>query len=246
MTSVMTPEEVDIQIGDTSTMEAPATLTGAQEEQAVAAVDAQVRREVADHADQRMKLMQPEAMPQEEAGIEIAEPITPTGYPYWDLYTAGPYQFFRPITVGPVRPAKVIALGEAAYFYAVIWANPLPGPGGSISGTQYLGALNNYTVSWRTVDLERVQPGPRFDQSAAFGTGVAPQFRLHRWRMVPRQTGLYEFHLSVDFTTAGHPVAGFSTWHFDPDYEPAISRVRPALPPEWQHDIPMRFLVYEK
>jgi hypothetical protein len=64
--------------------------------------------------------------------------------------------------------------------------------------------------------------------------------------MIPRQTGLYEFHLSVDFTTAGHPVAGFSTWHYDPDYEPAIGRARPALPPQWQHDIPMRFLVYEK
>jgi hypothetical protein len=175
MTTTRSPEEVDIHIGDTDTLMEPTTgLTGAQVDQALAAADDQVRFDVRLHAESRKRFLS-EEMRGQEAGTEVAEPITsPTGYPYWDVYTAGPYQFFRPITVGPVRPAKVIALGETAYFYAVIWANPMPGPGGSISGTQYLGALNNYTVSWRTIDLERVVAGPRFDLSASFGTGIAP------------------------------------------------------------------------
>jgi hypothetical protein len=175
---------------------------------------------------------------------EAGEPVLAGGYKYWDCLTVGPIQFFGD---PPYRPAKVIAAGELALIQGVIWVNPLNWPGGSLPGTTVLGG-RSYRARFETINLSTVSNGPDFLNFGTFAP-IAQVVTVINWFFVPGDPGpnpqLYETTLTVDITNSGQPFAAFSTWHFDPDTDPPFLG-RPPVPPQWQLDIPAKFLVYRR
>lgn len=176
---------------------------------------------------------------------EAADPVTPGGYQYWNILSLGPFQALGPL--GPYRPTKIIAAGELAWMTAIVWINPLPGPGGSVSGTQYLGS-RPWRLRFETINLSTVSNGPDMTFVGNF-SGPAPVLLARTWFFVPGDPGinpnLYETNVTIDITDPGQPAAGFANWHFDPDQEPGFL-IFPTVNPTWQHDIPARYLVYRK
>ena len=178
------------------------------------------------------------------AVTEAADPGLAT-YQYWNVLTYGPYQF--PFTDPPYRPSKIAAAGEWLLFEALIWVNPLNGPGGSLPGTIVLGG-RNYTTRFQTVDLTNVTVGPARAFPDTFAS-PADEFTWVSWWMVAPDPGptprLYEVNLTVDLTLPGQPFAAFSNMHWDPDIEPAFLGL-PAQPPHWHFETPARFMIYRK
>ena len=158
--------------------------------------------------------------------------------------TAGPIQFFgNP----PYRPSKIIAAGEATLMFGVVWINPANGPGGSWPGTVVLGG-RNYRVRFESINLSHVTNEPVWGRSGAFGNPANQIYIFPWWRTWPDPgvtPNLYETTFTVDIVETGQPMAAFSTWHLDLDREPGFLG-RPPVDPQWQYDIPARFLVYRK
>jgi hypothetical protein len=173
---------------------------------------------------------------------EAADPTLGGGYQYWNVLTAGPIQFSgNP----PYRPSKIIAFGEPALMLGVIWINPANGPGGSLPGTVVLGN-RRYRAAFETINLSDVTNGPDRFYNNTF-LSPAPILTFIWWWMRMPDPGLnpnlYECTLTCDIVEGGQPFAAFSTWHLNPDREPAFLQF-PAVGPGWQHERPARFLVY--
>ncbi len=183
-----------------------------------------------------------EAYVKRMASAEIAGPIYPYGYQYWNCLTYGPYQtIFNP----PYLPNKIIAAGDPCTFWSLIWINPIAPPGAGLPPSVVLGG-RPYTVRFETVDLTAVAKGPAYTYASTFAS-PAPEFTWVQWDMPTPDPGgtphLYEMNVTMDVTLSGQPFAGFSTWHFDPDMEPAFLGM-PQANPEWQFERPARFLLY--
>ena len=179
---------------------------------------------------------------------EAATPALASGYQYWNVLTVGPLQF---LGNPPYRPSKIIAGGELALMLGIVWINPVNSDGGGLPGTVVLGD-RDYRVRFETINLSTVSDGPDSPLVPPFiGTfpSLAPIVTAYPWFFVPPDPGpnpqLFETTLTADVTTIAQPFAAFSTWHFDVDSEPPFLG-RPMVSPEWQHDIPARFLVYRK
>ena len=181
---------------------------------------------------------------QEAAAVEAGEPTLASGYQYWNCLTAGPYQFFND---PPYRPGKIIAAGEWTLIMGVVWVNPANSDGGGLPGTVVLGD-RNYRVSFETINLSTVSNGPDRRFAGKFGN-TADVINVFYWWFRPQDPGinpaLFETNLTADIVQIGQPMAAFSTWHLDPDVEPGFLG-RPTVGPRWQHDTPMRYLVYRK
>lgn len=175
---------------------------------------------------------------------QIGGPILPGGYQYWNTLTAGPFQLFgNP----PYRPGKIIAGGELAFFIAVIWVNPNNSPGGGLPGTVVLGS-RGYNAFFDTFNVSDVTNVTNFTVNDAF-SGPADVVTLIPWFFVPPDPGpqpkIFETSFAVDIVEPGQPFASLATWHIDPDLEPGFLGL-PPVPPQLQHDIPARFLVYSE
>jgi hypothetical protein len=197
--------------------------------------------------------------------LEIAEPIGPVFplYPYWNLLLYGPFQALNG-PGGPFLPHKVIKAGESAFLIAAVWRNPAcmnwacPAPSAATLMSPY-----ELTVRLELFNFTNVTnlPAPS-DVFAPLGPGNLnfTVFTLGPFPAPPQgQPQLVEAFLTADVTGPGPvgaalPFAGYTTWIFDPDTEPAIfppplppTGVPPFfgfVPPLWQLDIPARFLVY--
>lgn len=176
--------------------------------------------------------------------LEAGEPTLPGGYQYWNVFTVGPVQFFgNP----PYRPGKIIAAGQLAFMLGIIWINPANSPGGGIPATVALGS-RDWEAYFETVNLTDVTNGPDFPASGTFA-GPAPVVTVVPWFFFAPDPGprpkIYETHFAVDIRQPGQPFAALSTWHFDIDAEPPFLGV-PGVPPQFQHDVPARYLVYRQ
>lgn len=183
-----------------------------------------------------------------EAGRpESGAPMLPGGYQYWNCLTIGPIQFFRN---PPYRPGKIVAAGEACLMLGLIWVNPALGPGASLPGTTVLGG-RPFRARFEGINLTTVANGPDRTFTGTFSSPAPVVTRL-RWFMPTPDPGvnpaLYEVNLTADVTLGGQPFAAFSTWHYDPDYEPEFLRYtpwdRPTVSAHWQFERPARFLIY--
>lgn len=183
------------------------------------------------------------AKSEEEIKTLAADPMLRSGYQYWNVLTAGPYQRVRGFPY--YRPQKVITAGEWACLRAYVWINPRPSDGGGVPGTVVLGG-RHYDAYFETINLTSVTNGPDRHWSGAFDNPARTLYRFNWWfrmRDPGRKPALYEATFTIDIREEGQPMAAFGTWHWDPDPEPAFLYV-PAVPPRWQHDQPPRFLVY--
>jgi hypothetical protein len=191
-----------------------------------------------------------------EAGL--ADPIVPgvfgaPPYPYWDMLMYGPFQPLGAGAAGPFLPNKVIKAGEPAFLIGVLWRNPAPvnwiapGPSAAI-----LTASMNFQVRFETINLTTVTNGPDLGPFTFAPIGLSPVTAF----IVPLtpitsiapadgSPNLYEINMVADVVgpVAGLPFAGYSTWVFDPDFEPPFLFL-PPVAPALQHDIPARLLIY--
>lgn len=173
---------------------------------------------------------------------ELATPNLPGGYQYWNVLTAGPYQFFAN---PPYRPGKIIAAGRPAYMIGLIWVNPLNGPGASLPGTIVLGG-RPYTMRFESINLTDVVNGPTGVFPGVFGSPANVVTPIY-WQIPTPDPGaspnLYEVNMTIDVTLGGQPFAAFSTWHWDPDFEPPFLG-RPPMPNHWQFERPARYMIF--
>ena len=145
----------------------------------------------------------------------------------------------------PYLPNKIVAAGDPCTFGSLIWINPIAPPGAGLPPSVVLGG-RPYTVRFETVNLTAVAMAPHTRTSLRlFVTGARNS--PFQWDMPTPDPGphphLYEVNVTMDVNLSGQPFAGFSTWHFDPDMEPAFLGM-PQANPEWQHERPARFLIY--
>mgnify|MGYP003571932301 CR=1 FL=1 len=192
------------------------------------------------------------AAAEEVVGLAAAERTLAGGYQYWNILTFGPYQDF---SEPPFRPSKIVAAGEWAVFYALVWINPQNTPDGGYSGSEYF-AGREYNGYIETINLTTVSNGPDHYWPGVFDS-PAQEFNLFDfWFRAPDpgpRPNLYEVNFTIDLVRSGLSAAAFSTWHYDPDSEPGVNLPWwwfiadvPYIGPRWQHDNPARFMVYRK
>jgi hypothetical protein len=208
--------------------------------------------------------------PHTEEEPELAEPWAWVGgglppYPWWNVLLGGPYQpgispgpFAGP--PGPYAPHKIIAANEWAFMITAVWRNPAGinwnpmNPSSAIM----MGALN-LNLWFETINLTNCVNGPDFGPFvyAPLGGGFINVgfvlFPPGAFAAPPNgKPALYELNMTADVAgpIAGLPFAGFATWVYDPDLEPAIWPppffIPPGFPamPHWQFERPARFMVY--
>ena len=194
-----------------------------------------------------------------EAEFEPWTPVWPWPYPWWNVIVAGPYQP-APSPGGPFLPHKIIQPQEPALLLGAVWLNPAPinwWPPGPSAAT-VMGAFQ-LTIRFETINLTTVTDGPDPNpivMNPIGGWPFGPPWFKVFWVSIggnffptpaDGRPNLYELNTTADaHGPVPSPFAGFSTWVYDPDLEPAIwpPFIRPAVPPHWQYDNPMRFLVY--
>jgi len=166
------------------------------------------------------------------------------GYVYWDLLSISPIQF---IGLGPYQPSKIIASNELALFLAVLFINPATNIFNPISATTVLGG-RDFRVRFEQVNLTNVTNGPDFTFIGTFPP-TAPALTFFPVFIVAPDPGvnphLIEQNVTADITDIAQPFAAFATNHQDVDSEPGFLGV-PPQPPQLQHDIPLRYLIYSK
>jgi hypothetical protein len=174
---------------------------------------------------------------------EAGEP-THVGYTYWDLITISPIQF---IGLPPYEPNKIVASGELAFLQAVMFINPTTNIFNPISATTNLGG-RNFRLRFEQINLTDVTNGPDFTFVGVF-PAVAPSLIIFTVPFIAPNPGLnprlVEVNVTADIMNPAQPYAAFSTWQLDVDSEPGFLGL-PNTPPEFQHDIPMRYLIYPK
>jgi hypothetical protein len=181
----------------------------------------------------------------------IGGPTTydPSGNPYvsFDVVATSPIQF---IGQPPYLPNKIITVGNFAYLFAYIFANPSPGYGWTVPANVQLGGL-----PWRTtLDLTNLTVG---GQSNEVVTGIFPGpanvitpmfFQLPT--VGPAMGGdpwLMEANITVYVDVPAKPYAAFATNFYDLDNDPAPLPFFPPIPPEtagWRYELPNRYLIY--
>jgi hypothetical protein len=198
-------------------------------------------------------------------GLELAGPITltaPLPYPWWNILLAGPYQP-APLPGGPYLAHKIFQPNEPALMVGAIWLNPAPinwwppGP----SAADVMGAFD-LTINFEAMNLSLVNAGaavPAITMSP-IGNQFGPSWFKPFWMSIgsghfpaPPQgrPHLYELNVTADVSgPVPQAFAGFCTWVFDPDMEPAIwppfipDVSRPMAFAHWQFERPARFMVY--
>jgi hypothetical protein len=191
-----------------------------------------------------------------EAEAEPWTPAWPWPYPWWNILIAGPFQF---VPFDAFLPHKIFQPDEAAFVVGAVWMNPF-GIGWNPfnpSAATLMGAFD-LTIRFETINLTTVADGPDpapIEMNPIGGWFGPPWFKLF-WKSIgsgffpspPQgQPHLYEMNVAADVSgPVPEPFAGYSTWVFDPDLEPAMwpPYIRPGTAPHWQYDIPARFLVY--
>ena len=172
---------------------------------------------------------------QSAAEPRLGEPIVDT-YVAFDLYAYSPIQFIGP---PPYQPSRIIAAGEWAVIYAVLFVNPtvdIP-HGFAVPPTVQLGG-RTYRVNLEQVNLTNVTDGPDDFRQAVF-TSPAPDYTLlDFWFQAPdpgpTKPRVMEANLTADILNMAQPYAAFATTIVDVD--------------QWKvlEDIPMRYLIYRK
>jgi hypothetical protein len=173
---------------------------------------------------------------------QLGEPTVGT-YVALDVLAFSPIQ---QITFPPYEPSRIIAAGEEAIIYALVFINPTVdvGQGFAIPATVQLGG-RRLRVRLEQVNLSDVADGP--DQTFALTLpSPAPTFIWVPFLLTPGDPGinpdLFEANVTVDIVDPVQPYAAFATHHVSVDDDPLF------LVPGNQllNNIPMRYLVYRQ
>lgn len=178
------------------------------------------------------------------AGPEIGG-ITVGTYPYMDLFVISPIEIFGPPFSW--RPNKVVGSGELAVILVVMFVNPAVAPGPAPPAVIQLGG-RGFRVRIEQINLTDVTNGPDVTFVGTFPP-VAPTISIFPFFFIAPNPGpnprLMECNAVADITDVAQPHAAFATHHLDIDAEPPFLGI-PGVPPELQHDIPLRYLIFPK
>jgi hypothetical protein len=174
----------------------------------------------------------------------IGEP-TVGQYVAFDVAATSPVQFTG---LPPYQPGKVIAAGEYAWLYAYGWVNPTPSipDGFAVPPVIQLGGRQ-----WRiSLDLFNITDGAR---TKLVRTGMFnPVADIITEAVFPLPTqdpgvdsDVYEANVTFDIVDRAQPYAAFATSFFDYDDDPGFLFVPPASA-GWRHELPNRYLVYQR
>ena len=129
----------------------------------------------------------------------------------------------------------------------MLFINPATNIFNPISATTILGG-RNFRVRFEQVNLTTVTDGPDFTFTGTFPS-PAPSLTFFPVFIVAPDPGqnshLIEQNVTADITDIAQPFAAFATNHLDVDSDPGFLNV-PPQPPQFQHDIPLRYLIYRK
>ena len=148
----------------------------------------------------------------------------------------------------PYQPGKVIAAGEKAYLVAIGFVNPVPSisSGFAVPATVQLGGRR-----WRmSLDLADITHGTHqtLVRTGTFGP-VADVLTVRVFELPTPDPGpdaaVYEANVTFDIVDKAQPYAAFATTFLDIDSDPGFLFV-PPQPPGWRHDLPNRYMVYDK
>ncbi|HSL67564.1 MAG TPA: hypothetical protein VK977_05325 [Actinomycetota bacterium] len=181
-----------------------------------------------------------------EARVLEAGTVTVGSYVGLDVLAYSPIQGTGP---PPYEPHKIIAGGEWAVIWALVFVNPAVSiPSGfAIPPTVQLGG-RGFRVRCEQVNLTNVSSGPGFTFVGTFPSTAPSMTWIPFYFQAPdpgANPWLMEANITVDITAPGQPWAAFATWHFDVDSDPGFLWV-PPTPAGLQHDIPMRYLIYSE
>jgi hypothetical protein len=176
----------------------------------------------------------------------LGEPTVGT-YVALDVLAYSPIQ---QITFPPYEPSRIIAGGEDAVIYALVFINPAVdvGQGFAIPATVQLGG-RTLRVRLEQVNLSDLANGP--DQTVVLNLPApAPSLIWVPFQFTAADPGanpdLFEANVTVDIADPVQPYAAFATHHVSVDADPGFLGIPPQ--PGWQllHNIPMRYLVYRQ
>lgn len=174
--------------------------------------------------------------PQLELGVAIS------GYEYVDLMCLTPRKpgLFPPWVN---LPTKIVAGGELIVHRAILFINPLPGPGGTATGRHVLGSRKlRVTFSLLNVTTATAE-APAFWEGEF--VGLAPVVTNFYYPKVHPDPGpnphVYELNVTFDCRDPEQPYAAFATQWWDLDTDPGWPV---PVPPGRRVQIPLRYLVY--
>ena len=149
-------------------------------------------------------------------GPALEEGTQISGYEYVDIMCVSPRKpFIAPPWIN--LPHKLVAGGELIVHRAMLMVNPLPGPGGTPSGTQVLGS-RDCRVTFNLLNVT----------TTAFWVGsfpgLAPVLTLFDWTIFHPDPGpnpqIYELNVTFDCLDPEQPYAAFATQWWDIDSDP--------------------------
>lgn len=179
----------------------------------------------------------------------VPEEAEPLGW--WNLWAIGPIQPIIP--GGPLRPHKIIKIGEPFYVATILWLNPwliLPNGPSVCDLISNLGC--DFEIKYCTGNVCTWTLGPR-QLNVTNKVDMVPDqcyyVDVKGWMAQPGWEGCYEMNICARITgcpeKATPPLAGFVTAVRDIDadlfYPPPGP---PGVPPRWEYDIPIRFMIY--
>jgi hypothetical protein len=177
---------------------------------------------------------------------QLGEPTVGT-YVALDVLSYSPIQ---QITFPPYEPSRIIAGGEDAVIWALVFINPAVdvGQGFAIPATVQLGG-RRLRVRLEQVNLSTVSNGP--DQTFTLNLPApAPSLIWVPFQFTADDPGvnpaLFEANVTVDITDPVQPYAAFATHHVSVDADPGFLGIPPQPGFQLLHNIPMRYLVYRQ
>lgn len=178
---------------------------------------------------------------------EIAEPQG-----WWNLFAYGPYQVIG--AGGPLRPHKIIKVGESFFVTTVVWFSATGITPEGISPCQMITNLGcEVVIDYCTGDICNWKKAP--DQYSPKGIkrplipDVCYYVETQKFTADPGTEGLYEMNIIGRVTGcrpgAKPPLAGFVTAVYDFDADVFYPKPGPGgKGPGWEYDTPIRFQIY--
>jgi hypothetical protein len=177
--------------------------------------------------------------------VRLGEP-TVNDYVAFDIAALSPIQFSG---FPPYQPSKIIAAGEDAFLFVFMFTNPLVSiPDGFAIPASVQLSGRNWRIRLEQVNLSQVQNGPDGTRTGTFGPPAAiitsRFFRLPTPDPGPNPR-IMEALITADIDNPALPFAAFASNIFDIDPDPAFFGIPPS-PPQWTHNVPLRYIVYRK
>ena len=173
---------------------------------------------------------------------ELGEPTVNT-YVGLDVVTFSPIQA---INLPPYAPSRIIAGGEAAVIFALVFINPAVdvANGFAIPATVQLGG-REIRITLQQLNLSNAAVGPNFTIQGTL-PAVAPSLLFVAFPFVATDPGvdpdLIEANVTVDIVDPAQPWAAFGTQHVSVDPDPLFQVPANQL----LNNTPMRYMTYRK